>query len=167
MKPSSPDDETLGVPLRPTEGDSWGAAPSGASEPHLEPFNLKVTNDSLEASGDARTVAAIHGRQVKSNDLQKLSKNILAALFLITGAAIIVFGPQNNGSITVVGIVLIVVACGTFGFTNINLEVLGAKLKAGQQPEPESGRRTWRGAIWWMLLGAVITGGAIYAWRLF
>jgi hypothetical protein len=160
-------------PLRLTHGSSsavvdWAlpveqsadAYREPASEPRLEPFKLRITDDSLVASGDPQAIANIHSRQSLSNDLQRITKNILAGLFVVAGMRIIYFLPQNKYTPFIMGVFLLLSAAGICGFTNLSFRGFGFSLTAGQS-QPNATTRTRQRAILWVLLG----GGAVYASR--
>jgi hypothetical protein len=136
------------------------------SEPRLERLALRITGDLLVASGDPQAIASIHNRQSLSNDLQQIAKNILSGLFVIAGALIIVFGSQNKYTSLLMGLVLLVLAAGTSGFTTLSFKGFGMRAILGQsQPNGTTTPHIWQRAILWVLLGAVIGGSAVYASR--
>ena len=137
------------------------------SEPRLESLALRITGDLLVARGDPQAIANIHNRQSLSNDLQQIARNILSGLFVIAGALIIVFGSQNKYLSLLMGLVLLVLAAGNSGFTTLSFKGFGMRAKLGQsQSEPNASTTPiWQRAILWVLLGAVIGGGAVYTSR--
>jgi hypothetical protein len=109
---------SLGQQASPTaEPEPWGLSP-GTPEPGRIPDRISVVvNGNLlnVSSEDAGPAVAIHARHSLSNDIHRTTLYILTALFVLTGAYIIVFGPQDNKYNTgIIGTVLLVSAFGTF-----------------------------------------------------
>jgi hypothetical protein len=146
----------------PSSGGSaeneWGSAVP-ASEPRLEPLKVDITVGSMTATGDSQSIVQIHNRLSLSNDLRTISQYILTALFVITAGVILSFAKDNNVAV-IIGIVLILLACGIFGLT---FEGFGMKIRPADS-DSTSATRKWLKRALWVLLGVMIGAGAVYIW---
>lgn len=121
---------------------------------------VEIQTGLLRITGEhPASIVAIHNRQSLSNDIQKTTLYILTALFVMVGTFIMVFGPQDKYNTVILGVFLLVVAAGTFGFTTLSFRGFGFTGTVGQpQPNPTTtGRRATL-----LLLGVVIGGVAVY-----
>lgn len=144
--------------------DNWGTAEAAATPPVpnliRERLIVEIQNGLLRITGEhPASIVAIHNRQSLSNDIQKTTLYIITALFVMAGTFVMVFGPQQKYNTVILGVFLLVVAAGTFGFTTLSFRGFGFTGTVGQpQPNPTTtGRRATL-----LLLGVVIGGVAAY-----
>jgi hypothetical protein len=142
----------------------WGTAPPGPPEANRvrEHIIVEIRPGLLRITGaHPQSIVAIHSRQSLSNDVQKTTLYLLTALFVTIGAYIIVFGPQDKYNTVIVGIFLLVIAAGTFGFTTLSFSGFGVTGTAAGQPQPRPTSSVGAKVVL-LMIGVVIGAIAVY-----
>jgi hypothetical protein len=142
----------------------WGTAPPEPPEANRvrEHIIVEIRPGLLRITGaHPQAIVAIHSRQSLSNDVQKSTLYLLTALFVIIGAYIIVYGPQDKYNTVIVGIFLLLIAAGTFGFTTLSFSGFGVTGTAAGQPQPTTSSAGAKVVL--LMVGFVIGAIAVYA----
>jgi len=147
--------------------DDWGSVDVAARAPVQQRLAIVIRNNLLDLKGDdSNAIVAIHNRQTLSNDLQTITLNIMATIFMLFGSSVVVFGPQSKATSVFIGIVMFVAACGTFGFNTLSIKGFGINATAGQAAAsvaPSSAG--WVKFFGGLALGIVLTSAAWVIWE--